>query len=68
MTENRLNLSELKAQTPAALLAMAEELEIENAPSMRKGEMMFSILKERGRPLTPATTDSRISMVRRSRS
>jgi transcription termination factor Rho len=26
---------------------MAEELEIENAPSMRKGEMMFSILKER---------------------
>lgn len=47
MAENRLNLSELKAQTPAALLAMAEELEIENAPSMRKGEMMFSILKER---------------------
>jgi transcription termination factor Rho len=45
--ENRLNLSELKAQTPAALLAMAEELEIENAPSMRKGEMMFCILKER---------------------
>jgi transcription termination factor Rho len=25
---------------------MAEEWEIENAPSMRKGEMMFSILKE----------------------
>ena len=47
MAENRLNLFELKAQTPAALLAMAEELEIENAPSMRKGEMMFSILKER---------------------
>ncbi len=47
MSEFRLNLSELKAQTPAALLSMAEELEIENAPSMRKGEMMFSILKER---------------------
>ncbi|MCA2011851.1 transcription termination factor Rho [Cereibacter sphaeroides] len=47
MAEERLNLSELKAQTPAALLALAEELEIENAPSMRKGEMMFSILKER---------------------
>ena len=47
MAENRLNLSDLKAQTPAALLSMAEELEIENAPSMRKGEMMFSILKER---------------------
>jgi len=47
MAEDRLNLSDLKAQTPAALLALAEELEIENAPSMRKGEMMFSILKER---------------------
>lgn len=47
MTEFHLKLSELKAQTPAALLSMAEELEIENAPSMRKGEMMFSILKER---------------------
>ncbi|KAM3106423.1 transcription termination factor Rho [Phormidesmis sp. 146-33] len=41
-----MNLSELKAKTPADLLAMAEEWEIENAPSMRKGEMMFSILKE----------------------
>ncbi len=49
MTEailQRLNLSELKAKTPADLLAMAEEWEIENAPSMRKGEMMFSLLKE----------------------
>jgi transcription termination factor Rho len=46
MTVERLNLSELKAKTPADLLAMAEEWEIENAPSMRKGEMMFSLLKE----------------------
>ncbi len=46
MTIERLNLAELKAKTPADLLAMAEEWEIENAPSMRKGEMMFSILKE----------------------
>jgi transcription termination factor Rho len=46
MTIERLNLSDLKAKTPADLLAMAEEWEIENAPSMRKGEMMFSILKE----------------------
>ncbi len=45
--EGRLNLSELKAKSPAELLALAEDLEIENAPSMRKGEMMFSILKER---------------------
>ncbi|RUS59578.1 transcription termination factor Rho [Pseudorhodobacter sp. E13] len=42
----RLNLADLKAKTPADLLAMAEEWDVENAPSMRKGEMMFSILKE----------------------
>ena len=46
MSVERLNLSDLKAKTPADLLAMAEEWEIENAPSMRKGEMMFQILKE----------------------
>ena len=46
MTVERLNLAQLKAKTPADLLAMAEEWEIENAPSMRKGEMMFSLLKE----------------------
>ena len=44
---DRLNLSELKAQSPKALLALAEELEIENASTMRKGEMMFQILRER---------------------
>jgi transcription termination factor Rho len=48
MTVEHLNLADLKAKTPAELLAMAEEWEIENAPSMRKGEMMFSILKELG--------------------
>lgn len=47
MSEERLNLSDLKAHTAKDLLAMAEELEIENASTMRKGEMMFSILKER---------------------
>ena len=46
MMAERLNLSDLKAKTPADLLAMAEEWEIENAPSMRKGEMMFQLLKE----------------------
>ena len=46
MTVERLNLADLKAKTPADLLSMAEEWEIENAPSMRKGEMMFQILKE----------------------
>ena len=42
-----LNLADLKRQTPKALLAMAEDLEIENASTMRKGEMMFRILRER---------------------
>jgi transcription termination factor Rho len=40
-------LSDLKAQSPKDLLAMAEELEIENASTMRKGDMMFEILRER---------------------
>ena len=47
MMQETLNLSDLKAKTPKDLLSMAEELEIENASTMRKGEMMFSILKER---------------------
>ncbi|MEE9388183.1 MAG: transcription termination factor Rho [Paracoccaceae bacterium] len=47
MTLERLTLAELKAKSPKDLLAMAEELEIENASTMRKGEIMFSILKER---------------------
>lgn len=46
MSEERLNLSDLKAKSPADLLSMAEEWEIENASAMRKGEMMFSLLKE----------------------
>ena len=45
MSEEKLNLSDLKANSPKDLLKMAEELEIENASTMRKGEMMFSILK-----------------------
>jgi len=47
MPEDRLNLADLKTLTAKDLLAIAEELEIENASTMRKGEMMFSILKER---------------------
>lgn len=47
MTTETLNLADLKAKSPKNLLSMAEELEIENASTMRKGDMMFSILKER---------------------
>ena len=46
MEIEKLSLAELKAKTPADLLAMAEDLEIENATTMRKGDMMFAILKE----------------------
>ena len=45
--QHRLNLADLKAKSPKDLLAMAEELEIENASTMRKGDMMFAILRER---------------------
>ena len=41
-----LSLSDLKAEIPATLLKWAENLEIENASTMRKGDMMFAILKE----------------------
>jgi transcription termination factor Rho len=47
MVDQRLNLSDLKAMSPADLVTMAEELEIENASTMRKGEIMFQILRER---------------------
>ena len=40
-----MHLSELKAKSPADLLAFAEELQIENASSLRKQDMMFAILK-----------------------
>jgi len=40
-----MNLKELKAKPPAELLTYAEELDIENASSLRKQEMMFAILK-----------------------
>ena len=42
----QLSLAELKNQSPSDLLKLAERLEIENASSMRKGDMMFSILKD----------------------
>ncbi len=41
-----MNLQELKAKTPADLLSFAENLEIENASSLRKQDMMFAILKQ----------------------
>ncbi|MCD2174697.1 MULTISPECIES: transcription termination factor Rho [unclassified Rhizobium] len=40
-----MKLQELKNKTPTDLLAFAESLEVENASTMRKQELMFAILK-----------------------
>ena len=45
--QTSLSLAELKGKSPADLLSIAKELEIENASTMRKGDMMFCILKEK---------------------
>jgi len=42
----RMSLQELKKRSPAELLSLAEELEIEGASTMRKQDVMFAILKE----------------------
>src|SRR5258708_34085451 len=41
-----MKLQDLKAKTPAELVSFAEELEVENASTMRKQELMFGILKQ----------------------
>ena len=46
MTLQEMTLQELKAKTPQDLLAFAEELEVENASTLRKQDMMFAILKQ----------------------
>ncbi|MET0876114.1 MAG: transcription termination factor Rho [Tardiphaga sp.] len=42
----RVFLNDLKKKTPAELLAMAEELEVEGASLLSKQELLFAILKE----------------------
>ncbi|MGI9385935.1 MAG: transcription termination factor Rho, partial [Methyloligellaceae bacterium] len=41
-----MKLADLKAKKPAELLSFAEEVEVENASTMRKQELMFAILKQ----------------------
>jgi len=43
--DQRMSLQELKQKSPAELVQLAEELDIENAASLRKQGMMFAILK-----------------------
>jgi transcription termination factor Rho len=46
MLIEKLQLADLKAKSPTDLLAFAEQLDVENASSMRRQDMMFAILKE----------------------
>ncbi len=41
-----MNLQELKCKTAAEILAFAEEMQIENASTLRRQDMMFAILKQ----------------------
>ena len=41
-----MHLQELKSRSPSELLAYAEELEVENASTLRTQDMMFAILKQ----------------------
>ncbi|HXO91243.1 MAG TPA: transcription termination factor Rho [Stellaceae bacterium] len=52
-----MNLQELKRKSPAELLAFAEELEIENASSLRKQDMLFAILKQLAENDVPISGD-----------
>lgn len=41
-----MKLQDLKSKKPPELLSLAEELEVENASTLRKQELLFSILKQ----------------------
>ena len=41
-----MKLRDLKRKSPAELLSFAEEVEVENASTLRKQELMFAILKQ----------------------
>lgn len=41
-----MHLKDLKKRTPAELVAMAEEYEVEGASTLRRQDLMFAILKE----------------------
>ena len=54
-----MHLHDLKRKTPAELVAMAEELGVENASTLRKQDIQFAILKteaDNGKPITGSGT------------
>jgi len=46
MKPKPMHLKELKKKTPAELVQMAEELDVEGASTLRRQDLMFAILKE----------------------
>lgn len=44
--KREVRLQDLKSKSPTELTAFAEEVEVENASTMRKQELMFAILKQ----------------------
>jgi len=58
-----MNLQELKRKTPAELLAFAEELQIENASSLRKQDMMFAVLKQLAENDVPISGDGALEVL-----
>lgn len=46
MEVKEVKLADLKSKSPTELLAYAEELEVENASTLRKQDMLFAILKQ----------------------
>ncbi len=52
-----MNLQELKRKSPGELLHFAEELQVENASSLRRQDMMFAILKQLAENDTTITGD-----------
>ena len=43
---DQMKLHDLKAKSPTELISFAEELDVENASTLRKQELMFAILKQ----------------------
>ena len=46
VARREVRLQDLKSKSPTELIAFAEEVEVENASTMRKQELMFAILKQ----------------------
>ena len=58
-----MHLAELKAKSPADLLSFAESLQIENASSLRKQDMMFAILKNLAESDQPINGDGTLEIL-----